>query len=311
MASATPWDIMASSEWNEFLGRATPLDYRAFLRPEGFDPTANMSLGDDWVCVRRYGALTACGRVRALEWESGFFGMDCVRLEDMLTTPSTNMQDKGLLVDGLLAASNRRGFAACRLGMRDPAMVRALEDKGFRLADAMNIYRITLKAFSPGSGGGEALNPEDDSDARFLTHCIAGMRDGRFLEEPHISRAKGCEYYLRCTLHHLRSGAVSVVVRHQGVRIGFAVGAVDEMMSKALGRRYGYLWLIALAPEFQGRGLGRPLLDGFLQRFSECCDEVEIGTQIGNVAANRLYCGVGAKYMTGLMTLHRFGGGAG
>ena len=57
-----------------------------------------------------------------------------------------------------------------------------------------------------------------------------------------------------------------------------------------------YLWIseIAVAPPYQGRGIGRRLMERLLDRGRELgCREAWVGTERSNTAARRLYAAVG------------------
>ena len=57
-----------------------------------------------------------------------------------------------------------------------------------------------------------------------------------------------------------------------------------------------YLWIseIAVAPPYQGRGIGRRLMERLLDRGRELgCRGVHVGTERSNTAARRLYAAVG------------------
>lgn len=85
--------------------------------------------------------------------------------------------------------------------------------------------------------------------------------------------------------HHL---AVAVA---DGVVIGIASGVHYVHPDKP-----PELWVneVGVAPTFQNRGIGRQLLRALFARGVELgCAQGWVGTQVGNVAARRLYRGVG------------------
>ena len=300
---------MASSEMEYFLANAISLDYQAFLHTRGFSPAMLEKTEIERTCVRRKADLRACGRMVDLEWDSEFFGFPCSRLEGLFLSSSVTKDERRKLVEILIDLNSPlESFTACRIGITDLEMIRVLEKCGFRFADVMNVYTLNLTSGVYSQAQAETLNADREADREFIRCCLEDMHEGRFLTEDHIPRRKGLKYYYQRTLHHLNNGAVSTLLRQDGERAGFAIGVPDKEISSHIGRRYGYLWLIALKVEFKGCGLGRVLFDAFLNSFSMHCDELEIGTQVGNIQANRLYMSAGAEFACGLLTLHRFSG---
>jgi len=70
------------------------------------------------------------------------------------------------------------------------------------------------------------------------------------------------------------------------------------------GLRLKTIDLVAVAPSFQQKGVGRALVHFFLARYGSGCDRLQVGTQIANVASCRLYEASGMRIERAEYVLH-------
>lgn len=293
---------------SSFLVTAKPCDYQFFLEAEKNNLLGLQEAGLDIhreIIRNEGGAIEAMGRYQSLAWDSSFFGYPVGRLEGMfLADNEDNSRTRLKLVDALLE-KNVSGLTACRFRADDIELAQALEKRGFRLVDAMQIYTVDLRCTEVSLAAGILTDLSIDGIDDVVRGCIKGMQYGRFFADLNILREKAESYYLEVSRYYLKQeGACCVVLSDQGKDIGFAIGVVDGNKTEQLGKRYAYLWLIAVDPAYQGMGFGKQLFDGFLWRMKDVADVVEIGTQIWNVPANRLYVDRGCKPVSSLLSYH-------
>lgn len=287
----------------DFLDEARPADYQHALGTLGYFPADEERDDDpDRIVVRNAdGAFVAAGRVVTLDWDSRFFGVGAGRLEGLFLGDAPDASNQ--LVAALTEKSANRGigFLTCRIRGDEPSLVRALEDTGFRLCDAMTYYTTELMV---------AKNPATPVDRQradaIVRRCLAGLDMGRVFEDPKIDKDKARRFHAEASRHYLDSGAHVTILEDRGRDVGFAIGIDNEAVTRQSGRRYGHLWLIAVDPELRGRGFGERLFNAFLREFAPRCDVLEIGTQTDNVAANRLYRGAGCRELGQVLTFHRW-----
>ena len=168
----------------------------------------------------------------------------------------------------------------------------------------MQIYTIDLRCSEFSHPDKNLIKISNDDIDNVIKNCVTGMQYGRFFADSRIPRDKAESYYVEVTRHYLKQEGCCVVLYEQGKPIGFAVGVIDHNKTSQLGVRYAYLWLIAIEPGFRGKGHGKRLFNGLLWHMKEVADTVEIGTQIWNTAANRLYVSRGCMPVSSLLSYH-------
>lgn len=288
----------------DFLRHAEPADYRHFLRDWGL-ACADLEAGSAGERVWEEdaaGAPVASGRVVALDWDTAFFGVPTGRLEGLFFSAGGGPELRRRLVRRLVARADRRGLVhlTCRVRADDLFLAQALEAEGFRLVDLMTVYSRDI-------GGATVTRPfSHDALWPLLARWLSGMTWGRLMHDARIDRATAERFYLQVSRYYLDRGAHLTMEYVDGAPVGAAIGVVDDEVSRLLGRRYGVLWLIIVAPEHQGRGTGARLFESFCREFGARCDLLEIGTQTCNTAANRLYLRAGCVPRAHLCTFHRW-----
>lgn len=97
-----------------------------------------------------------------------------------------------------------------------------------------------------------------------------------------------------------RRGECLWTVRAGGRIAGFlaVTGGEDD------GVRHKTIDLVAIAPEFQGRGIGQAVMRFFFRHYAEACDHFRVGTQVANVPSMRLYEAAGMRIERSQYVLH-------
>ena len=296
-----------------FLSQASPADYREFLSADGLD------LGAEEFLVRNprvtvtddRDALSGVGRIQPLDWDSTFFDTPSGRLEGLFFTDKVGLRgwSRSELIERLVdrAETMNLRHLTCRIRADDLSLAHCLERADFHLVDIMTIYQRSLENLPLIEGGQDQKIPTHRKVMEFLGAAVKGMQWGRVFHDPQIDRETAEKFYIEMSNFYLTKGA-HITAIYEGDRLaGVALGITDEELSRSLGKRYGYLWLIIVSPEFMGRGFGSKLFDNFCRTFSRQCDLLEIGTQIANIPANRLYMKAGCIYRQGVSTFHKWG----
>lgn len=254
------------------------------------------------------GAIHACARIVRLPWDSRFFEFPVARLEGLFFRRGKDAyQDRVHMVTKSLGtnAGKSARLIICRVRADDPDLILALEDNDFRLADVLAIYSKHIKVDKKKQH--HTLTDSADSALHQLVEeCIKSMRHGRLFADPLITDDLAGRFYASVTGYYIEKGATVTVLKIGNTPAGVAVGIMDEKISREINQKYGYLWLIALKPQLLGKGLGSELFKKFCSQFGSICDTVEIGVQVANLPATRVYLKSGCRLEGHLMTFHRW-----
>ena len=293
-----------------FWREAVAADYQHFLRKDGLKShlVEPDGIGKRKIIVDDSGII-ATGRIIPLEWDSIFFGFSCAKIDGMYFSQRASREDtRRRLLSEILGdeAAKDAILLSCRIRADDYPLTQELEAEGFRLVDVMTIFNKELNGPGVSKVGDTVLEESDSNIVPLLEECINGMHFGRMFSDPHITIEKAREFYLEVSKHYLSKEASTITVQYEGADAGLAIGVIDDGVSGYLKRRYGYLWFIGLLPEFKGRRLGHELFSLFCQEFSNSCDLLEIGTQIHNYPATRIYESGNCRISSHLLTFHRW-----
>lgn len=213
-----------------------------------------------------------------LPWDSEFFGVRIARLK------------KSGLQSGDLEATLdwcRRERIACLYLLAESAdlqTVRLAEDNGFRMTDQRMTFARSLDAeTSPAAEN--SIRPSLESDIPALAAIARrSHRDSRFSCDPRFSPSRCGDLYAVWIERSCMGWAQRVLVAAvEGEPAGYCSCHLTPTRTGSIG-------LFAVAPEWQGRGLGLRLVSSALTYFrSNQATRVTVVTQGRNLAAQRLY----------------------
>ena len=204
-------------------------------------------------------------------------------------------------LDALVAACLARlrvpgtHLVSCRVAEADRVVLQVLQDAGFAVIECL----LTLGRPIGAAGAmpeGIALASADDAGA-----CaeIAGRAFAcdRFHGDPAIADQAADRLKAAWARNDCAGRADATMVARDGGRI---VGFNACLLSDARA----VIDLIAVAPDAQGRGWGRKLVEGALVHHASKATEMRVGTQSRNLASLALYQACGFKVAQSALTLH-------
>ncbi|HQQ06865.1 MAG TPA: GNAT family N-acetyltransferase [Candidatus Omnitrophota bacterium] len=255
----------------------------------------------------------ACRYCR-LDWDSAVLGINVYKVSDIFFSgPETRAGLAGHIekVERALKADGAQ-LAVFRFGMEHMYPIRLLCSRGWGIVDVMNIY---------GSGPRTAAAAARVAPRRGLSFSRFSLREAReffrraedifvysrMYNDPRISRRLARMFYSRL-FEDVCSKPESVKIGlYAGRRlVGLALGETDGFLTNTAGFKLGYLWEIAVDPGFRQRGYAAQLFSAFLKSMSGQADHIEVGTQVNNTAANRLYAGAGLVHRAHAVTFHKW-----
>ncbi|HZS49457.1 MAG TPA: GNAT family N-acetyltransferase [Bryobacterales bacterium] len=241
-----------------------------------------------------------------LLWDSELFGFPSARLEFLVAEGDywDSRHVKRRLIGDVYKQCQREGVRhlTARVDTGDFSAIHALEASGFELIDGIQTFAISLDgldleappAATP-SGVCVRLFRESDLDQVLKIARTAYIYD-RFHADYALSSAAADhinEAWLRNSC--LGSAADAVIIASQGESVlGYVTCKIDQEAASTIGVSFGTIVMVATAENARGQGVASLATLGALRWFREKGVRiVEVGTQLRNLAAGRLYekCG--------------------
>jgi ribosomal protein S18 acetylase RimI-like enzyme len=256
------------------------------------------------------GRFNGLSIVRPLAWDSRVLEMPAGRLELFVGSPyAVGRRSAEALLDASIRDARQQGLRhlSIRVDAADDALIHSLEAKGFLNVDA-------LMTFATGTGNlptavaieGLAIRPATPADVIPIAVLAAeAFRDGRFRTDPSLSPELAQNVYrtwAAACCDGSAADAAIVAVSNRGP-VGFIACRMLRDTAVHLQCATGTIPLVAADESVRGQGLGRALVAAAANWFrQEQAVMVEIGTQLRNVAAARLYNRCGFKLVAGSLS---------
>jgi dTDP-4-amino-4,6-dideoxy-D-galactose acyltransferase len=216
--------------------------------------------------------------IKALEWDSAFFGFPVGELEPDLPVEVGE-------VDRFLA-SGEPSLVQALVPVADVLRIAELEEAGFRLVDIRISFRFTVGRRGAAASDIRRATPDDIPEIRRLA---AGLfSESRYFCDPfprersRMLFAAWAEKAVLGTFDH----ACLVATGTEGIA-GFVTTRAGEV---------GRIGLVGVHPQMQGRGIASALVDAALAwSAAEGESALDVSTQSRNLRAQNLYIAKGAR----------------
>jgi dTDP-4-amino-4,6-dideoxy-D-galactose acyltransferase len=274
--------------------------------------------GSPHTCVARLdGRLTGAVAAEHLAWDSAQFDFPAGRIGLLLGTGDYANDLASYRV--LLRTAEKRLYEqhgvrhiTLRVDAADLAAVHAAGRLGYEQVDGIIVLARSC-ALAPGrdvTAGNTRVRLAGPGDAEALA-AIARRAYSvtRFHADPHIPHVAADELHavwLRNSCAGTAADAV-VVAEDQHGPVGYITCTVAKDTVKVLGGGIGTIVLVATDHRARGRGVATAMTEFAMRWFSERgCSAVEVGTQLANIAASRLYESCGFRVAGSYLTLRRW-----
>ena len=232
-------------------------------------------------------------------WDSEIFGFPVAQIERLVLTPG---EDPAEAMSLLQAWMDRRGvhLASCRLDSRALSESMLLEAHGFRFVEM--IYSPVLAPIRPvGESDGDLVIEKAGLEDIEPIETIAGtaFATGRYKLDWRIDAAASDKRY-RVWVRNSFADERQQVLRATlcGEIAGFFI--VEERDDGSV-----YWHLTAVAPAFQGRGIGRRLWSAMVRRHAEAgLNSIRTTISAHNAPVMNIYAALGFRSGSPRMTLH-------
>jgi len=269
-----------------------------------------------WV-ARHINKIVGFVTLTPLPWDSEQLGLPAARLDYLIAhgTYNEELSIKENLIKSVLYFCSKEGVKhlSVRVDASDLSSIHVLEKLGFIMVDGILTFATKLNGNMPfilkekiEKITTRVAEPSDSEAVAELAR--KSFIYDRFHSDPAIPKELADELHANW-LRNSCSGKVADVVilaeDNQGI-LGFVTCKLQKDTRKYLGKMVGTIVLIATAKRARRKGVGRALtlaaLDWFRQQGS---DIVEVGTQLRNIPASRLYEGCGFRIVSSSVSLRR------
>jgi dTDP-4-amino-4,6-dideoxy-D-galactose acyltransferase len=309
-----------ANNWEHIAPLLTTLPSKPLARHGGWRASALLDfscervrkvLGDEnggaWMVLQQ-DHVRGFARFSTLPLDSEQLGMRTARIDYLIAegSYSEQRQIKETLLEQALFEIRDSGvwYLTMSVDANDLSSLHALEEAGFITVDGLLTFSLdvtTAPSIAP------AIAPVRDFTIRFAAEADADRAAtlartaflfDRLHSDPFISRELADDLravWMHNSCNSNTADAVLLAEDKTGL-LGFVSCSLQPDTTLRLGRSVGQIALVAVAERARGRGVGYATMLAALEWFREQdCEIVEVGAQLRNIPAARLYqkCGFG------------------
>ncbi len=250
-----------------------------------------------------------------LEWDTDLLGIVTGRINNIFFDKEPVFEEVAEFIEVIEQELQERGvkFVFVRLNLSHFHVWKAFELKNWLTADIINVYSAnsSQSSFLDKNVKDEShLSVREPSLKESL--CLFDSEKklfsySRIHRDPNIPLKKGIKFYRELLIHVFnKPHSVKTALYDGNDIIGLVLGESEKVFPDKADFSVGYLWEIFLASGYRGRGFSKLLLCKFMDKIRSNVDFIEIGTQMDNIPANRLYASGGLRLAAAGVTLHKW-----
>lgn len=249
-----------------------------------------------------------------LAWDSEQLGYGAGRLNHLIALGDYQEQWelKEALLKAVLGDCTRQGIRhlSARINASDLTTIHLLEQYGFITVDGILTFSLDIRdAHFPTEFEGLKVRLSRPEDIEQIKDIARSSYDyDRFHSDPSIPKEVADNIYAVWMENAcLGKAADAIIVAERDDRVlSYVACKVDHQAMGYLRRGIGIIVLVATAARTRGQGLARAATYGALNWFSEQeVKMVEVGTQLTNIPASRLYEACGFKLVASSLSLRK------
>jgi len=252
-------------------------------------------------------------QLELLPWDTQVLGFPVARIGYWIDRlgDAENLERREELLTYVVEEARRQGvrYLFTRVPAGDVCAIHALERNGFRLVDGLLTFGVDAHKEPAPAEAGEELScdvfaPEDLPALRKM--AADSFSIDRFHNDPAIGREKAAEVYRRWTENSCAGYADCVLVARAREAVGFVALKTDRCSQPHLGVSVGVITLVATSREHRRKGVARRLTIAAHNWFRAAgCDWIEVGTQVANINACRVYQNAGFRLVASSLTFRQ------
>jgi ribosomal protein S18 acetylase RimI-like enzyme len=236
--------------------------------------------------------LTALSGISYLRFDTHHFGFKAGTLLNPVALAGTSSNRDRELLDTLLlhAAGNGYRHITAKIPSEDIPLAGLLEDLGFRLITCNALLSQQLREKENDTGAPRIRRAAAADLQPLKSLARSGFSKGtRFHLDPRVPRDKATDLHVLWIENLLKDGHAQVLCADTGSGVAGFVACETRRETGATEERTGYITLIAVDPDYRGRGVGSDLVRAALGYFGKRVATVTVDTESLNYAALGLY----------------------
>jgi ribosomal protein S18 acetylase RimI-like enzyme len=256
----------------------------------------NASNRESLIGFNSKGNVTGIAILDPRPWHSEIFEKTMVKVSPfLLHSTSTSSRERFIKELFLRIEKKKYQHIELRVDVNEWENVALLEANGLRFVDcSIKLFTNLDRRDNVMEGVNKPLEIEECREEhldRVKSISRAAHQFNHFFADTSLERSKAEELFTQWVEKCYYTLAHRFWLAMEGKRImGFATILAGKAFNKFMGRNIAVLDFIAVAPEFQGKGVGKRLLLDVLDRLrEEDFEQVELRTSINNYPALNLY----------------------
>jgi dTDP-4-amino-4,6-dideoxy-D-galactose acyltransferase len=239
--------------------------------------------------------------VEALKWDSMMLGFKTARLYRWGNLDVSKVDEKCL--SSVDAYCQREGiqYLVTRINAADTYSIHGLETQGYVMVDGILTYSLDISRDSEYRSNSDKFTVRilEEGDIQQVIGIAQNIyKYDRFHSDPAILSEKADKLHAEW-LRNSCSGSVAdkvIVSALDNNILGFVTCKIDRLSTQYLGLSIGTIVLVGVINNASGMGVGKEMTKFALEWFKRNnVGIVEVGTQLSNIRASRLYESCGFK----------------
>lgn len=249
-------------------------------------------------------ALIEFASLKKEEWDSKHFDKNIWNLEIQYreSLNKGQMQFFSKFLNEICASLNVDCLYS-KINTKEVTVIHLLEESGFKIMDTI----VTLNYKYPIGNRFKVMNKftfsviEEKKDLKFIMDmCEELYTTDRFHLDVNLPIKKSNEIYSSWVLNQSKDRNSSIFkLEKENDIVGFVTCKLIEEKKIVIG-------LVGVHPNYQGRGIGKALLQNLIKKYENIVDEIQVGTQLNNLSALRCYLSQEFKMTATTHSFHKW-----
>jgi ribosomal protein S18 acetylase RimI-like enzyme len=238
-----------------------------------------------------------------IPFDSEITKLQSYRISFLLSNPVNANNIKEALTENIINLATNKGAHSItsRVSLEDIATIQLFEQKGFISTDNLVTYAMAQNEYSQKITAKkhsiiqylEKNNQSHIESLKFLAQ--QSFKNDRFHNDPLISNELADTIYYKWMENALNDSNQTIVIaidEHNQLPVGFVISTINNIANLKIG----IIVLIAVDENYRGLNIGLDMLNESMNFFKyQHVDVIQVGTQISNIPAQKLYTKMGFK----------------